>query len=306
MSTKFPGMEVAIVNPSDPKKKKRKKMATKRDSSGRFKKKTTKTKTRKRRRKSNPAPPARRRRRRRASTPARARRRRRSNPSPMALKSQGMWPIKGTNVTLALPMLGQKLLTALVVKKWGQDGSLISNQASSSAFAGKSWPLRNYLMQAAVTVIGAKLVASRFGREHGQMWYLSGLADMGERLLWAEVFNKFSWGQKLFGQSPTDEMAALRAMAYDPNQANVLGSHAMPGAVYDTPSGRFILGNQGNWQPMQGELVTADPSFDGELVTADPSLDGLGHYLPPGTEDREARFHASGSEDPYASTWMAY
>jgi hypothetical protein len=320
MTTKFPGLEVAIVNPS-----------RKRASS-----KGKKTVARKRRRKSNGqftkgsgAPPARRRRRRRAnpeSNPApRRRRRRASSSSPrrrrrnpeagdrVGLRSGGMWPLRGTDYKLVLPILAQKVLTALVVTKWGEQGRLMSKDGNVSNYAGRSWPLRNYIMSFAVGAVGAKLVGSRFGRKMGEMFYLSNIGDMGARMLWSELFNNTKWGPKYFGQSPETQMDALRAMAYDPNQADAMAGAAMPGAIMDTPSGRFMLDNQRCWQPMQGfgdSLVAADRGFDGfgdSLVAADRGFDGFGRYghaLPPGTEDAEARYHRSGAVDSYNSTYM--
>jgi hypothetical protein len=316
MSTKFPGLEVAIVNPTRARgNKKGKAVARKRarTKGGQFKKTTT------RRRANRESNPRRRRRRRRrspaTSSSAPVRRRRRRNPSDgggrAPIRSQGMWPLRGADYRMVLPMLAQKVLTALVVTKWGETGRLMAKQGNSSHFAGRSWPLRNYVMSFGVGVVGAKLVGARFGKKAGEFFYLSNIADMGERMLWSEVFNNTSWGPKYFGQSPADQMAALRSMpmGYDPGQADAMAGYAMPGAIYETPSGRFMLDNQRRWQPMQGELVAADSGFDGfgsTLTAADSGFDGFGHALPAGVDDLGARYRRDGAADPYQSNWMTY
>lgn len=322
MSSTLPAMEVAIINPTGAKK-----MSTARNKKGQFKKGGRRRKARKK----NPtvyaraAPRRRRRRRRRASTrgttPAR-RRRRRPNPlgggDKMPLKSQGMWPLKSGNLQLLLPMMGAKLAMAYAVRRWGNTGGLMGKGATSE-FAGDSWTFRNYAIGFGTTYLGAKLIATRFGRKWGEAWWLAGMSDMITRLVWTEAISKWKWGREAFGQdSAAEQMAALRQMSggmgYDPGQADALAGACMPGAVMDTPSGRFVLDNQKRWQPMQGgmggfgdELVAARSGFDGfgdELVQARSDFDGMGHALPPGTDDHRARYTRSGAVDPYSNLFQ--
>lgn len=318
-------LSVAVVNPRGKKRTKRTMAKTPpRGKDGKFKKgggKKRRPARRKNEREENPRPRKKRRKRRAAGSyraPPRTRRRKRNPRGERAdLRGQGMWPIKSGVLDNVLPMIANKALVALAVKRWGSGKGGLMGPASSSDYVGRSWTFRDYGIAFGVTFLGAKLTAARLGRQWGEMFWLQGVADMGARLLWTEGFARSKKLTEWFGayDDPASQMALLSQMdgggAYGAELVPGYGSY-QPGAIVETPSGRFLMDNNGQWQSMQG-LIAANRQYDGSVVAARPRFDGLvpasrqydghlGHAMD-GNQAR-ARYQGTGSGDPYATGYQ--
>ncbi len=294
--------EVAVVNPREPMAKKKRKTPP-RAKNGRFKKGGSSSggSRKKPARTENPRRP------RRKGGGGRRRRRRNPRGEQVAIRSQGAWPLKSGNLDLVAPMVLNKLLVALVVKKWGSgDGKGLLGPGASSDFVGSSWTFRDYGLGFLATYAGAKIVAARMGRQWGEAFWLTGVADMAARLVWTEGIARSPKLRDWFGQYEDPNMAVLREM-------NGFGAY-QPGAIIESPSGRFMLDSNNQWQAMQGDLVPANPQYDGMLVPANPQYDGnvvaarpgfdgrFGHAI--NTPSQQARYQRTGSEDPYSTVWQ--
>lgn len=255
--------------------------------------------------------------RRRPRRPGRRRGRRRANPrsSGVPFSSQGMWPIKGTNWADVIPMISNKALVALAVKRWGNKSGGLMGPEQTSDFVGRSWTFRDYAIGFGVSFLGAKLVASRFGRQWGELFWLQGIADMGARMLWTEAFARSKMLKEWFGayDDPAAQMAVLSQMdGYGREQLVPGYGNLAPGAVMDTPSGRFMLNQHGQMVAMQGSLVQASRQYDGSLVAANARYDGVvqasrrydgyGHAI--GTPSKRARYQYTGSRNAYSTVYQ--
>lgn len=227
--------------------------------------------------------------------------RRRANPrgEREGFRAQGMWPLNRGNMDLVAPAVMNKLLVALVVKKWGSDKGGLLGPGESSDFVGRSWTFRDYGLAFLASFAGAKVVASRMGKNWGDMFWLTGVSDMAARLLWTEGIARSDSLQKWFGQyDDAAGMAALRDMR-----------GVQPGAVLETPGGRYMLDNADGWTAMQG-IVTTASRYDGVPVTANrydgvvqaSAYDGFGHAID--TPSPQARYQRTGAADPYASVYL--
>lgn len=290
-------MKIRIVNPG----KKGSTMA--RNKKGQFTKGSRRR--RRRRRRSNPEytsnPSAPRRRRRRSSAP---RRRRRRNSSGGGGGGGGFQPFKSYDMKDLLPYGLSQLAQAFAVRRWGDawGGSMLSGATlATSGYRGQAWTLKNYLICTAVGWVGAKVIAKTGalgGASAARIWWRSAIEQMATRLIWTELFARWSWGQQNFGQLPAG---------------------CTPGQVYDDGQGnRWLCSANGQWVSMQGlggygELVQAGPLGFGELVQAGPLGDAggympLGHLLDPSTSysrNEQAQQLGLGSRDPYAAQMAA-
>lgn len=298
MST-LPEAQVHIVNRGGKRSAKKKKKGTKmrRNKKGQFVKGGGGGKRRGKKRRSNPEP---------ASNPRRrgGKRRggRRRSHNPVGRFAHASINFRSATQHL-LPVIAGRLWLAYAVRNWGGDwGTSVLGAPTppgtpppASPFAGQQWGFQGYAVGVIASYIGARII-ERWKPGWGFHFFRGAIENMATRVVWTEGIARSEWGQKNFGQT---------AMVADDSRGN-----------------RMVLTPQG-WQYMMGpmgQLQTERP-LDG-LEPARP-LDGLeragskdvkhggiggrryyGHFLPPGTDDKRARYEGSGSTSSYHSAYQ--
>lgn len=308
--------KVRIVNPEDnpsPKKKtKRKGKSTKmarlkRDKKGRFLPRGRGGGTRKKRRKNPGTTVARR-------APARAAKRapRRRNPeggvpsTPLSFKSvwHGLAPAVLSRVWLAF-----------AVRRWGGAWGVSAwsgKPIASSPFAGQQWTFQGYIVGLLATWAGAKAM-NKWKPGWGAHFWRSGVENMVTRVVWTEFIARSAWGQQNFGQAMgaafTDDTHGNRWLS-QPGA----GAASMQGLTPARP-----LDGLTPARPLDDTLAVARPvdrqrgGIGGRkyaqrraarlMQRAQIAARSMGHYLPEGTDDTEARYHGSGAATAYHSAY---
>lgn len=227
--------------------------------------------------------------------------RRRSNPFRGQFSFQALWP------GLAPAILG-RIWLAFAVRQWGGDwGTSIAGAPAAggtppppSPFAGQQWGFQGYFVGVIAAWAGAH-VAERFRPGWGFHFWRGAVENMAARLVWTEGIARSEWGQKHFGQMAVGQVA-------DDGRGN---------RMVLTPQGwQYMMGNPNMGELQERPLDGLQPARALDGLVRERALDAksrgvggrrfrpMGHAMPEGTEDKEARYHGSGANTAYHSAYQ--